>query len=387
MKKTITKFVLILMILTVCSLGLFAQGSDEGSDSEILIGCIQDTSGPTSSLGKMVQEGAQYAIDGINANGGIDGKLIKMISYDTKADVNESINAYTRAVTTDHVSVIIGPPIANIALALAPISERYDVPFIDLAIDPNCQIKNDGTPYKNMFGLQPSSISQGAIMAQYAVEERGDSTFGVVYNESNAYAVSLVEPFVNVIEKEGKKIVDKTSFSSNDKDFKTLLNDTIKAEVDAIYVPGYTREIILIAQQARALGYKGDLIFGLDACPPFNTLLGEPADGIYFINNYDTTDSSLQFIIDDVKENRGIDVTNKFFLGYDIANVYAEAFKAVGTDSVAVRDYVENLTNFEGLTGTITMNPETHFPKGLEMYIYTYDGSTPVMLQSYAATE
>ncbi|MDD4083103.1 MAG: ABC transporter substrate-binding protein, partial [Sphaerochaetaceae bacterium] len=206
-------------------------------------------------------------------------------------------------------------------------------------------------------------------------------------NESNAYAVSLVDPFVNVVEKEGKKIVDKTSFSSNDKDFKTLLNDSIAANVDAIYVPGYTREIILIAQQARAMGYEGNLIFGLDACPPFNTLLGEPADGIYFINNYDTTDTSLQYIIDDVKATKGIDVTNKFFLGYDIANVYAAAFKAVGTDSVAIRDYVENLTDFEGLTGTITMNSNTHFPEGLEMYIYTYEGSTPVMLQSYAATE
>jgi branched-chain amino acid transport system substrate-binding protein len=385
MKKKTASFLCLLAVLLLATTGLFANGNSETKNSEIVIGCIQDTTGPTSSLGKMVQEGAQLAIDEINAAGGIDGKTIRMITYDTKANVNEAINAYTRAVTSDKVTAIIGPPIANIALAIAPISERYDVPFIDLAIDPKAQMNADGVAYKNMFCLQPSSDSQGAIMAKYSIEEKNFSTFGVMYNESNAYSVSLLKPFINVVEAEGKKIVKTVSYSSNDKDFKTLLAPILAANVDAIYCPNYTQEVILITQQARSLGYKGALLFNLDACPPFNTLLGQSADGIYFINNYDITNPTLIAMVDRMKKERNLDVTNKFFLGYDIAQVYAQAFRTVGTDSIAVRDYVENLKDFKGLTGQITMNPKTHFPIGLKMVMYTYDNITPVMLEGYSA--
>jgi branched-chain amino acid transport system substrate-binding protein len=133
------------------------------------------------------------------------------------------------------------------------------------------------------------------------------------------------------------------------------------------------------------MGYKGALIFGLDACPPFNTLLGEPADNIYFINNVDDSEPHLQDMIKSVKQNQGIDVTNKFFLGYDIAKILAQAFASVGNDPKAVRDYVENLKGYQGLTGTITMDPKTHFPKGLEMVMYTYNNVTPVFLERYSA--
>jgi branched-chain amino acid transport system substrate-binding protein len=385
MKKLNALLLCLVALLMLGTTTLFANGNSEANDSEILIGCIQDTTGPTSSFGKMVQEGAQLAIDEINAAGGIDGKTIRMVTYDTKADVNEAINAYTRAVTSDKVKAIIGPPIANIALAIAPISERYDVPFIDLAIDPKCQIKQDGVPYKNMFCLQPSSDSQGALMAKYTIEEQGFSTFGVLYNESNAYSVSLLKPFSDVVEAEGKQIVDTISYSANDKDFKTLLAPLIAADVDAIYCPSYIQELILVTQQARDLGYKGALLFNLDACPPFNTLLGQSADDIYFINNYDNTNPVLIDMIAKMKSEKNLDVTNKFFLGYDIAQVYAQAFREVGTDSVAVRDYVENLKDFKGLTGNITMNPDTHFPIGLKMVLYTYDNTTPVMLEAYTA--
>ena len=85
---------------------------------EILIGCLQDITGSTSALGMSVQAGAQAAVDEINANGGINGKTLKMNTYDTKGDVTEAVNAYITAVTVDQVKLIVGPPVANIANAI-----------------------------------------------------------------------------------------------------------------------------------------------------------------------------------------------------------------------------------------------------------------------------
>jgi branched-chain amino acid transport system substrate-binding protein len=143
--------------------------------------------------------------------------------------------------------------------------------------------------------------------------------------------------------------------------------------------------LILIAQQARALGFEGGLIYGLDACPPFNTLMGESCDNIYFINNVDDTESKLQDMIGRVKAEKGIDATNKFFLGYDVAKILAKVFSEVGTDPAKVAEAVANITNFPGLTGNITMDPATHMPKGLEMVMFKYNNITPVFLERYAA--
>ncbi len=334
----------------------------------------------------MVEAGVKWAVDEINSKGGVDGKTIKVITYDTKGDVNEAINAFTRAVTSDKVSAIVGPPVANIALAIAPISEQYNVPVLGFALDTKAQVKEDGTPYKNMFAFQPNAVDQGSIMAEYALKN-GYQKFGAIYNEANAYSTSLLAPFVATVDANGGQVVSKVAYNPNDKDFKTLLGKIVKENVDAIFVPNYTQDLILIAQQARAIGFEGALICGLDACPPFNTLMGEDCDDIYFINNVDPSDEHLQTLIKDVKDKTGIDATNKFFLGYDVAYILADIFSEVGSDPAAVRDATENITNFPGLTGSITIDPSTHMPTGLEMVMFKYEGTTPIMLERYAANQ
>ncbi|MEA4999237.1 MAG: ABC transporter substrate-binding protein [Candidatus Limiplasma sp.] len=377
MKKVLSLILAMVMLLSVS-----AMAAAEGET--INVGCLQDISGPTSSLGNMVTAGAQWAVDEINAAGGIGGKQINLIVYDTKGDVTEAINAYTRAVSTDAVSAIIGPPVANIALAIAPESENNNVPVLGFAIDTKCQIKPDGTPYKNMFAFQPNAVQQGTIMASYALKN-GFKKFGVIYNEGNAYSVSLQAPFIETATTGGAEVAKVVTYTANDKDFKTLLQPIINAEVDALFVPNYTQELILIAQQARALGFEGALICGLDACPPFNDKFGEPCDNIFFINNIDGTEQSIVDMVANVKEKTGVEATNKFFLGYDVANILKGIFETVGTDPVAVRDAVEKVADYKGLTGNITIDPATHMPTGLEMVMFTYNDVTPVMLERYAA--
>ncbi len=368
------------------SAGTETKAGGTATDGEILIGCLQDITGATSSLGQMVEAGAQWAVDEINENGGVKGKKLVMNTYDTKADVTEAINAYTKAVTSDKVSLIVGPPVANIALAIKETSEQYEVPVMGLAMDPSAQLKADGTPYKNMFCFQPNAIQQGAIMAKYAMKN-SFKTFGVIYNESNAYSLSLKDPFITTITENGGTVDGKqqVAYNANDTDFKTLLSPIVNANVDAIYAPNYTKDLVNIVTAARALGYEGAIIC-LDACPPFNTMLGGSSDGVYCINNVDDTEPELQKMIAAVKEKTGVEATNKFFLGYDIVKIAAKCLEETGTDDpAALRTAIENIKDFKGLTGNISIDPETHMTTGLDMVMFTYEGTTPKMLERFSA--
>lgn len=356
-----------------------------GAGDEIVIGCLQDVSGPTSTLGKMIEAGALWAVDEINAKGGIDGKKVKLVTYDTKADVQEAINAFTRMATTDKVSAIIGPPVANIGIAIAPITEQYSVPVLGFAIDNRATIKGDNTPYKNMFLFQPSANQQGAIMGTYSAKELGLKKAGIIFNQSNAYSVSLTEPFKNAFTSNGGEVVAEVSYQANDKDFKTMLNKLVAAGADCIYAPNYTQEAILITQQARAIGFEGKLIMGLDAAPPFAALAGPEANGIIYINNITETEPQIQGIQKAYKDKTGSDATNKFFLGYDVMNIIAKAIGEVGTDSAAIQKAVEGLKDYQGLTGKITINPSTHQTEGLEMVMHEIADQQPKMLKRYTA--
>lgn len=358
------------------------SATEESSGGEILIGCLQDITGSTSSLGISVQAGAQAAVDEINANGGINGKTLVMNTYDTKGDVTEAVNAYITAVTVDEVSLIVGPPVANIANAIKETSEGYDVPVVGLAMDPSCQLKEDGTPYKNMFCLQPSADSQGEIMAAFALKN-GYKTFGVLYNQENSYSVSLLDPFLDRLAEDGVTVDDSmiVAFGAADTDYKTLLQPLVSANVDAIYCPNYTQQLVAIVTAATELGYEGKIIAGLDAAPAFNTTYGGDCSNVYYINNINTEDPEIAAKIAEIEDT--VSAPNKYFLGYDIVMAAADAISKNGTDYEALHSAFENL-NYEGVTGTITIDPATHMPTGMSMFMYTYDNQTPVMLEQFA---
>lgn len=354
----------------------------ENTGGEILIGCLQDITGSTSSLGMSVQAGAQAAVDEINANGGINGQTLVMNTYDTKGDVTEAVNAYITAVTVDQVSLIVGPPVANIANAIKETSEGYGVPVVGLAMDPACQLKDDGTPYKNMFCLQPGADSQGEIMAAFALKN-GYKTFGVLYNQENSYSVSLLDPFLDRLEEDGITIDESliVPFGAADTDYKTLLQPLVSANVDAIYCPNYTQQLVAIQTAATELGYQGKIIAGLDAAPAFNTTYGGDCSNVYYINNINTEDPDIAAKIAEIEDT--VSAPNKYFLGYDIVMAAADVISKNGTDYEALHSAFENLS-YDGITGTITLDPATHMPTGMSMFMYTYDNQTPVMLEQFA---
>ena len=360
------------------------SATEESSGGEILIGCLQDITGSTSSLGISVQAGAQAAVDEINANGGINGKTLVMNTYDTKGDVTEAVNAYITAVTVDEVSLIVGPPVANIANAIKETSEGYDVPVVGLAMDPSCQLKEDGTPYKNMFCLQPSADSQGEIMAAFALKN-GYKTFGVLYNQENSYSVSLLDPFLDRLAEDGVTVDDSmiVAFGAADTDYKTLLQPLVSANVDAIYCPNYTQQLVAIVTAATELGYEGKIIAGLDAAPAFNTTYGGDCSNVYYINNINTEDPEIAAKIAEIEDT--VSAPNKYFLGYDVVMIAAQCIEETGLDDpAALLSAIENVTDYEGLTGKITIDPATHMPKDMAMFMYTYDNQTPVMLGEFA---
>lgn len=379
MRKTIAIVMIALMTLA----SVFANGSSESAaGGTITVGILQDTTGATATLGKSVQKGVEDAIADINAKGGINGKTVKYIEYDTAANVDTAISAYIRAVTVDQVDFLFGPPIANIVSGLKATTASYGVPMITFAVDPLCYMDNEGKIYEYLFCAQPSTVVQGQIMAEFAMQN-GFKNFGVFYTQDNSYSLSLLDPFVSTVKANGGTIEDKNviGYNASETDIKTLIQPIIKAGVDAIYCPNYTAPLVLIKKTCDELGFKGAIITGLDGAPAFNSQVGADCSNVYFINNIDIYEEETAKAI--AERCSDVGAPNKYFLGYDSMQMAAAVMAEVGTDGKAVAKALET-AEYTGLTGTIKMDPASHMPVlGTPMFMYKYDGTTPVMLQKY----
>ena len=220
-------------------------------------------------------------------------------------------------------------------------------------------------------------------MAAFALENEL-KTFGVLYNQENSYSVSLLDPFLDEL-KANDITVDENlivAYGAADADYKTLLEPLVSAGVDAIYCPNYTQQLVAIKTAADELGYEGKLVCGLDAAPAFNTTYGGDCSNVYYINNINTDDPTTIEMSDEVADD--VSAVNKYFLGYDVVMIAKECIEEAGLeDADALRDTIANVNGYKGLTGTITMDPETHMPKDMSMFMYTYDNQTPVMLGEF----
>ena len=374
-----------LFVSAVCAAALVFSLPAWSAPKEIVIGNLQDISGPTSVWGNAVTRGAEIAIEKINAAGGVDGAMLKLITLDTKANVQEAIKAYNSLVSSQAVAVV-GPPVSNIGLALAPIANKAGVPLVGSFIDPRVTVGEDGKPQTAMFLMQPSSIQYSEIMAGYTVEKLGLKKVGVLYDQSNAFAVSLLKPYVEYVKKAGGQIVSEQIYTKGDKDYKTQLAKIKEAGADCLYFPNYIQDAVLAMKQRKQIGLNIPVIGGLDFAPPFASLVNDPeaADDIYLANNFSEKEPQLAEVWKIYKAKYNEDPVNKVFLGYDKILLIREGMKlGGGTASAQIIAGLNKVANLQGTTGVLTISPETHQPTGLSMVMYKIEKGKYVELGRY----
>ena len=375
----------VLYVCAVCAAALVFSLPAWSAPKEIVIGNLQDISGPTSVWGNAVTRGAEIAIEKINAAGGVDGAMLKLITLDTKANVQEAIKAYNSLVSSQAVAVV-GPPVSNIGLALAPIANKAGVPLVGSFIDPRVTVGEDGKAQHAMFLMQPSSIQYSEIMAGYTVEKLGLKKVGVLYDQSNAFAVSLLKPYVEYVKKAGGQIVSEQIYTKGDKDYKTQLTKIKEAGADCLYFPNYIQDAVLAMKQRKQIGLNIPVIGGLDFAPPFASLVNDPeaADDIYLANNFSEKEPQLSDVWKTYKAKFNEDPVNKVFLGYDKILLIREGMKrGGGTTSAQIIAGLNKVANLQGTTGVLTISPETHQPTGLSMVMYKIEKGKYVELGRY----
>jgi branched-chain amino acid transport system substrate-binding protein len=337
--------------------GAAAPGGDT-----ILLGHVGSMTGNEATFGLSTDRGIRLALDEQNANGGVKGKKLALKTLDNQGRPEESSIAASRLVTEDRVTVLLGEVASSRSLAMAPIADTRKVPMISPS-STNPKVTKDGSrtrPY--VFRVCFIDPFQGTVMAKFARDTMKITRVAVLRDVGNDYSVGLADFFSAKFKELGGEIVADESYKAGDQDFKSALTVIRGRKPEAIYVPGYYTDVALIARQARELGMKQPLMGGdgWDSSKLYEIAQGA-LDGSYFSNHYSHENPSpvIQDFVRRYKENFGEVPDGLAAMGYDAARVAIDAMnRATDLSGDAIRDAIEQTKDFNGVTGTITLDED-----------------------------
>lgn len=332
-----------------------ASGAAGTDAKEIVIGGLAPLTGNASIYGIAVNNAIQLAVDQINEGDGVLGKKIKYISYDTKNDATEAVNAYNKLVQSDKIVGLVGDVTSTPTLAVAGAAAKDGIPMISAT----ATAEDVTTSGSNVFRACFTDPFQGDLMANYAGKKLNAKTAAIIYNMADDYSVGLAESFEKTAKELGMEIVDKESYTTNDVDFKSQLTKIAAKNPDVFFVPVYYQDVALIAEQARQLGIKSTLLGG-DGWDGVLKQIGKEktssVEGSLFCSQYsaESTDPALQKFLADYKAKYNTDANMFAVLGYDALHILVQAIEeAGGTDSKAVVEKMAAI-QYSGLTGKIS---------------------------------
>ena len=306
----------------------------------------------------------------INAAGGIDGKMIEIIAYDTKGDGAEAVNAYNKLRDQDEVVAIVGGTYSGATLAFADLAVADNMPVLSpTATNPEVTLKGD-----NIFRACYTDAYQGLVAGSFAIDTLGATAPAVLYDTGNAYGEGLAVEYIAACEAAGLDVIVET-FASGDADFSAQLTKIVDAGADALFIPDYANVVGPILAQLDAMNVDLPCLGG-DGWDGIIDDYAAEAEGFYFANHYATDDESeiVQNFISAYEAEYSETPNALGALAYDAVYIMASAIESAGSfDSDKIIAALA-ATDKDGVTGHVTFDENGDPQKSVSM-IQVVDGA------------
>ena len=367
-------------VVLVAALALTACGGNKGGGDEqpagsgsapapaaggtIVIGATGPLTGDASSYGISVNQGAQMAVDEINAAGGLNGIMLELKMKDDKAAATDAASAYDQ-LYDDGMQVSMGSVTSGACDAFAQRAVADGLFVLTPSASQQSIIEQGDTIFRLCF----SDPEQGALAARDLAEKY--QKIGVIYDTSDTYSTGLYEGFVAQMEELGKAdaYITRTFDQDNKKDFSAQV-EALK-DCDVIFCPFYYTEASLVCKACTNKGLTDMPIYGCDGLDGLAALLDDTIKNpITYITPLDvtSTDAKVAKFVEDYSAKYGATPDQFAADGYDVIYVIFEALKAAGVDNadLSAKDMSAAVTqvlaggsfSYTGITGQMQWTPE-----------------------------
>lgn len=341
----------------------------------IKIGSVVSATGSTAFLGDPEAKTLKLVAEQINANGGVLGRPIELILYDDGGDANKARTFATRLIEDDEVIAVVGGTSTGATMAMSPVFEDAEIPFISLA--GAIEIIDPVRPY--VFKT-PHTDKTACQKIFEDMKGRGFSRIGMI-SGTDGFGKSMRKQCMGVVGEYGIEVVVDESYGPTDSDMTPQLNKIKNTDgIQAVINPGFGQGPAIVTRNYAQLGIDVPLYqsHGV-ASKSFIELAGSAAEGVrlpapaLLIADKLSDDDRQKTIVNEYKTAyeaaTGEPVSTFGGYAYDGLGLLVAAIEKAGSDVPAdIRGALEVTKDHVGVTGIYTMSEEDHLGLGTESF-------------------
>ena len=361
LKRTVLLLVLV-AVLVLAAAAVVGCGAAKTSDSStsstaaagvpFKFGIGGPMTGQYANYGTSGKDGAQIAVDVLNAAGGVNGGQASFTLGDDLGDPKQAVLVAQQFIDDKAIVFVNGHEFSGATIAAGAKYETAGLPMISSSAT-NPDISALG---KYIWRICITDAVQGAGLAKYSVKDLGFKNVAIMYDDSD-YGRGLADAYAAAITTNGGTVVDKEQYTSGDAEFKAQLTKIKAGNPDLIFLSGYYPEGSKIVAQAKELGITAQFL-GSDgyASDELGTLGGAAVEGMLVSTFFDYTkaDDAVQKFVTAFKAKYNANPDWFAANSYDVVMLAAYAAQKAGkNDRTAINDALTKLDEYKGISGTI----------------------------------
>jgi len=360
-----------LLAVTVLGVGACAESTESSASGPsgsatgpIKIGAILDITGAGASLGVPERQALELLDEQVQAAGGIKGRPVQLLIEDDQSTEDGAAKAMSKLVDQEKVDIVLGASRTGPSLAMKAVAESSSIPMISMAA-------NQAIVQGSKWVFKSAQNDRVVIerMIDY-MDEKGYSSIGLA-RDASGFGEGVQEMFDEVGADKGIKVKATERFAPDATDFTAQMVNLRDAKADVNVIWGIPPAAGLAQKAYRQLRDEtpvmqshgiGNQVF-LDSAGADANGLVAPLGRLVVAGQLPADDPQRQVITTFVDE-----YTKKFGAGpstfsghaYDAWKLAVDALTAAGTDKAAVRDHLEQVKGYVGISGVFTMTPTDH---------------------------
>ncbi len=352
--KWLSVLVVLLVVAAACGSGDDSESTEEtpapttaetepASTEPIKIGALTSLTGNFTPWGVQVRDGMQLAVDEINAAGGVNGVMLELVVADDQSNAEEGVTALERLIEQDEVVAVGGAISSDVGLNTALVAEELQTPLFLVKAGSGAILTQDSR-YTFRTCL-PAAPMVAVPIAEYA-QAQGFTKVGAIiadYGWGRAIESALTDAFDDL---PGIDLQIEVA-PVPEQDFATYLRSLQEFGPDLIVATGHPPGSGPITVQSADLGFDVPIT---GAFAPLSLIMGggvaESAIGRYANHGCADyfSDSYQEMAVRYLASSDNVFMEDDAVAGYGIVTMVADAVEAVGTDGVAIAEYLHGQT-------------------------------------------
>jgi branched-chain amino acid transport system substrate-binding protein len=353
-----------------------SKGSGDAGEDTYHLGVLVALTGAYSALGEAERDSTAAFVEKINAEGGVNGRKIKLTVVDTRSVESDAVSGL-RKLASEGVLAVIGPSGTSEAIALKPVTASLKIPAIGMAS--GTAIVEPVDEARWMFKNFPDISRSTRAMLSFA-KGLGAKTVAVLA-PNTAYGQQQAKEVPQVASEYGLTVVGSELHDPNATEFVPQLTRLKNKNPDSVVVYGVVPGTAIIGQNAKQLNFDAEFVYEPGAASPEFIKVGQDAvEGRYVVgtkalvaDSVAQDDPQYQAVQDFVKAY-GKQPTQFAGNGWDAISLFVEAIKKSNPDTSdvaaarsAIRDALEGqLSGYVGVNGIYKYSATDHSGLGTE---------------------